>query len=436
VSDETVCMYGLWHLGTVTAACLASAGVPVIGLDPDPLVVAALNRGQPSIAEPGLAELVQTGIAGGRLSFVAEPALALQDARLLWITFDTPVDDNDHADAAWVRMQLEAVRPFVRDDALVLVSSQVPVGFTRELERDWQAQTPGLTFACSPENLRLGQAIDVFRNPGRVVVGLGQGTQQHLPRRIFAPFCDRIEWMTLESAEMTKHALNSFLALSVVYTNELARICERVGAEAKEVERGLRSDPRIGERAYVSPGAPLAGGTLARDVEFLHALSEAHGLTSPLVEGIGASNRQHHAWTRERLAEHLPNLSSSRVALLGLTYKPGTDTLRRSTGLELGTWLVERGAEVRAFDPAVRALPAQLKGITLAADLDDVLEDADAVVVITPWPEFKALSVERILTAMRSPLVVDQAGFLTHLADDPRLRYVRVGRPQPLEKAL
>jgi UDPglucose 6-dehydrogenase len=426
-----VCVYGLWHLGTVTAACLAAAGVRVVGLDPDARVVAGLNDGQPSIAEPGLAQLVQQGLSGGYLTFVAEPERALRDAEVVWVTFDTPVDEDDQADSEWVRSQLESVRQSVPDGALVLVSSQVPVGFTRNLEHDWQARAPGLTFACSPENLRLGQAIDAFRNPGRVVIGLGRGTNEDTLRRLFAPFCERIEWMSLESAEMTKHALNSFLALSVVYTNEVARICERVGAEAKEVERGLRSDPRIGGRAYVSPGPPLAGGTLARDVEFLHALSTAHGLTSPLVEGIMASNRQHQSWTRDRLAEHLADISSSRVALLGLTYKSGTDTLRRSAGLELGVWLADQGADVRAFDPAIQALPAESTGITLAADLDDVLHDADALVVVTPWPEFKNLNVDQILAAMRMPLVVDQAGFLTHLAHDPRLRYVRVGRPQP-----
>jgi UDPglucose 6-dehydrogenase len=228
---------------------------------------------------------------------------------------------------------------------------------------------------------------------------------------------------------MTKHALNSFLALQVVYTNELARLCEKLGADAKEVERGLRSDPRIGERAYVSPGPPLAGGTLARDVKILSDLSAARGLNSPLVEAITSSNRLHQAWTRDRLLELLDGVRSPRVALLGLTYKPGTNTLRRSSSVEIGQWLLEQGAEVVAFDPAVGSLPTQLAAIHTAPSLEEALERADAAVIATPWPEFSSLTADTLVNRMRVPRVVDQAGFLGHLGDDPRVIYVRVGRP-------
>jgi UDPglucose 6-dehydrogenase len=166
-------------------------------------------------------------------------------------------------------------------------------------------------------------------------------------------------------------------------------------------------------------------------VEFLRELSTAHGLTSPVIEAIRESNRLQQDWTRERLAELLGETQSPRVALLGLTYKPGTDTLRRSASIELGTWLADRGAEVRAFDPAVRRLPPELNKIALAADLDDVLHGADAAVVLTPWPDFKSLTADQLVKAMRQPRVVDQAGFLTHLAEDSRLTYLRVGRPLP-----
>jgi UDPglucose 6-dehydrogenase len=354
----------------------------------------------------------------------------MANASMVWVTFDTPVDGDDHADAAWVRTQVEAVRSHLAPGTVVVVSSQVPVGFTRSLENDWQSSLPDVTFVCSPENLRLGQAIAVFRAPGRVVVGLGKGANRERLARLFAPFCDRMVWMSLESAEMTKHALNSFLAVQVVYTNELARLCERVGADAGDVERALRSDPRIGEKAYVAPGPPLAGGTLARDVEFLRALAASHGLESPVVEGVVRSNDLHTCWTHDRLNELLAGINAPRVALLGLTYKAGTDTLRRSASIELGRWLVQRGVDVRAFDPAVRSASSpELEGLQLTTSLDDVLSGADAAVVATPWPEFTTLTAEQLVRAMRAPCLVDQAGFLGHLADDPRLTYIRVGRP-------
>ena len=430
----TICAYGLWHLGCVTAACLAAEGMPVIGLDLDPEGVAALRDGRPPIAEPGLRELVQAGLAARTLQFTDDPSKALHRADVLWVAFDTPVDDDDRADPAWVRGRLEAIRPAVRAGTLVIVSSQVPVGFTAALERDWQRTDPSLHFACAPENLRLGRAIAAFRQPERVVLGLGEGADREVLTDLFEPFCARIEWMTLHSAEMTKHALNGFLALSVAYTNELARICERVGADASEVERGLRSEPRVGPRAYVSPGSPIAGGTLARDVAFLAQLATEHGQPSPIIDAIRTSNRLHQAWARERVLELAGDVGQPRVALLGLTYKPGTDTLRRSSALELGRRLAVEGLVVRAYDPAIQPVGTycdapQLANVELVASLEDALRDADVAVLATAWPEFQGLQADDLLQWMRHPRLVDEAGFLPHLADDPRLTYVRVGRP-------
>lgn len=427
--DNRVCVYGLWHLGSVTAACLAEAGFSVVGLDPDHQRIAELREGRPPVAEPGLAELIEQGLAVGRLSFADDPAGALAEADTLWVTFDTPVDEDDRADVDWVRAKLEAVRPYLRPGMLVLVSSQVPVGFSGRLEEEWRRDEPSLQLACSPENLRLGQALQAFREPARVVVGLGQGTDRTRLERLLAPFSERIEWMSLHSAEMTKHAINGFLGLSVTFANELARICERVGADAAEVERGLKSEPRIGPRAYVAPGPPIAGGTLLRDAGFLSQIAREHDLASPIMDAIRASNQIHHGWARERVAELIVGIADPRVALLGLTYKPGTDTLRRSSALELGQWMAEQGVRVRAFDPAILEPRPELGPIELARDLDDALVGADVAVLATAWPELRELDADRLVWTMRHPRLVDQAGFLPRLADDPRLTYVRVGRP-------
>lgn len=435
----TVCVYGLWHLGCVTAACLAGAGMRVVGLDPDAGCVADLAAGWPPISEPGLTELVQQGLADGTLAFTADPAVALAEASIVWVTFDTPVDEDDRADVDWVRAQLEAVRPHLRPGTLILLSSQVPVGFSTQLERDWRQTDPSLQFACTPENLRLGRAIEVFHQPERVVLGTGTGVDRERLASLFAPFltqgdsgqgsAGQIEWMSLASAEMTKHALNGFLAVSVAYTNELARLCERVGADATEVERGLRSEPRIGRRAYVSPGPPIAGGTLLRDIGFLAGLSAEHGLANPLIGAVRESNEHHQEWAADRAAELLAGVEQPRAAVLGLTYKPGTDTLRRSSSLGLAARLAERGIRVAAYDPAIRALPPTVTGIDLAPSLDDALAGADVAILATPWPEFRELTGERLARQMRRACIIDQAGFLPHLAGNPRLIYVRVGQP-------
>lgn len=401
----------------------------VIGLDLDRDCADRLSAGYPPIAEPGLEELIQRGLKSGRLRFTSDRHGALERASLLWVTFDTPVDEHDHADHAWVRAQLEQVRSYVQPDTLVLISSQVPVGFTAAVERDWQANSPEVTFAYSPENLRLGNALEVFRHPARVVVGLGRNTDRARIGQLFASFSDNLLWMSLESAEMTKHAINSFLGLSVAYANELARLCERVGADASDVDKGLRSDPRIGQRAYLAPGPPLAGGTLARDLEFLRDLSAEHGLSSPVIESVLRSNALHQRWAHDHLADMLDGLPSPRVALLGLTYKPGTDTLRRSASVELAGWLVDRGVQVSAYDPAVRELPPDLGRINLAANVSEALSAADVAVVATAWPEFAEIEPDTFVARMRQPRILDQAGLLANIGDDPRLTYVRVGRP-------
>jgi UDPglucose 6-dehydrogenase len=415
----------------VTAACLAEAGYDVRALDLDTSVVADLNAAHAPVREPGLDELLGAGISRGNLHVHSSPAAALRDAEILWVTFDTPVDDDDHADPGWVRAQLDTVRAHVNPHTLVIVSSQIPVGFTRKLQGEWSAEDATLSFACSPENLRLGQALKAFRSPERVIVGLGERADDHQIGELVAPFSGSVEWMSLESAEMTKHALNSFLAMSVAYANELARICERVGAEAHEVERGLRTDPRVGARAYVSPGPAFAGGTLARDISFLTELASQQGLQAPLFEGVRRSNELQKNWTREHVQALLADLTDPRVALLGLTYKPETSTLRRSSSVELGKWLAGQGVTVCAYDPAISQTSPELGLIHLVADVPQALTDADLLVLATPWPAFRDVSPDLLIGRMRAPRVVDPAGYLGHLAEDDRVTYVSVGRPDP-----
>src|SRR5262249_7302954 len=292
-----------------------------------------------------------------------DTADAVRDADVVWVTVDTPVDDEDRADVESVVRGVAALFPHLRNGALVLTSSQVPVGTTRRLEAMFAEAAAGrrVGFAYSPENLRLGKAIEVFTRPDRVVAGVRSPEDRATIERLLAPFTDRIEWMSVESAEMTKHALNAFLATSVTFINEIAALCEQVGADAKEVERGLKSEARIGPRAYLSPGAAFAGGTLARDVVFLAGLGRARGAATHLLASVTRSNDVHRQWAARILEQALTNVGGKSIAIWGLTYKVGTDTLRRSSAVELCRWLIERGATVRAHDPVVKTLPADLE---------------------------------------------------------------------------
>jgi UDPglucose 6-dehydrogenase len=427
-----VCVAGLWHLGMVTAACLAAAGHDVVGYDHDPAALAAVASGRLPVFEPGLDDLVRSAVEHQRLSFEADPRKAVAAADVLWIAWDTPVDEDDRADDEAVLERVDALLAAVAPGALVIVSSQLPVGSTARIERRCAELRPGCTIdvVCSPENLRLGTAIDAFTRPNRVVVGTrGDGGRARIAT-LLAPFTDRIEWMSVESAEMTKHALNAFLATSVAFANEIAAISEQVGADAIDVARALKSDPRVGPRAYLAPGGSFAGGTLARDVVSLTERASALRLPLHLIPAVRDSNEAHRAWALRRLESVLGGVEGRTVAVWGLTYKPGTDTLRRSDAVALCHALAARGAATRVFDPTVRTLPAAMAGFAaLAASPTDAARGAEAVVIGTEWPIFRDVSADA-LVAVGAPLVVDAGRFLAAtLGSDRRLRYVAVGSP-------
>jgi UDPglucose 6-dehydrogenase len=425
-----VCVCGLWHLGSVIAACLAEH-FTTVGYDPDANVISNLTRGQPPLFETGLAELIQAGFSASRLSFTNDIASAVNGADIVWITFDTPVDDNDIADVGFVSRQITALFSHLSDKTTVLISSQVPVGFTASAEAGFRLNCSDrrVSFAYVQENLRVGMALDAFRCPERIVIGVRHQSDQARLSQLLSPFCRRLEWMSVESAEMTKHAVNAFLAASVAFINELATLCAHVGADVKEVERGLKSDCRIGPSAYLSPGSAFAGGTLARDVNFLSQLGQQKRVSTHLMTAIRISNDEHKAWPRRKLQELFGELSGKTVVVLGLTYKPGTDTLRRSSAIELCIWLAQQGAQVRVNDPGVTQLPPELQRyITLCPTANEALQQADVLIVTNDSPTFKSVSANDCVSQMRTPIVLDPNRFLrTTLGADCRLRYVAVG---------
>jgi len=427
-----VCVQGLWHLGSVTAACLASLGHDVTGLDSDPETIEGLTQCEAPLLEPGLDDLIQAGMANGKLKFSSSARLALEGAEVLWVAFDTPVDDDDRADVAFVQGQIQVALPFLADGAVVMVSSQMPVGSIRKLEAFARLNLPGknISFACSPENLRLGKALEVFLNPDRIVVGVRDDRARQIIENLLSPITDKVEWMSVESAEMTKHAINAFLATSITFANEIAAICELVGADAKEVERGLKTEARIGPKAYVSPGGPFAGGTLARDIAFLEMESRAHQLTTPLLSAVRPSNDEHKNWARRKLQQQFSALSGITVAIWGLTYKPGTDTLRRSLSLELCDWLLKQGAIIKVYDPAVKLLPEHWVGkVNHCEKALEAVVGANVLVVGTEWPEFKQVASGLSATASPDLIVLDANRYLQAQVLQSGFHYAAVGTP-------
>ena len=427
-----VCVLGLWHLGCVTAACVADADYLTVGIDSDSSVIAGLKSGHAPLSEPGLDDLIQRGVERSRLAFTSDLS-AVESCDLVWVTIDTPVDDNDVADPGFVFSAIESVFPYLKDEAVLLISSQLPVGSTRALAKALREQYPrkNCHFAYSPENLRLGKAIEIFKNAERIVVGCENEKVRKLLQPILDNFTPQVMWLSFESSEMVKHGVNAFLATCITFTNELASICEHVGADAAEVERAMLLEPRIGARAYIKPGAAFSGGTLARDIVFLRTIAHQEGLVIPLINSVIPSNEAHKHWPVRRMIERLGSLSGRTVAVLGLAYKPGTNTLRRSAAIEICRELSDHGAKVCAFDPAIHCLPEEFEAfVTVKASAKAALTGADAAIVATDWPEFRSIELESWLEAMPTPVICDPNGFLAKIFYGvPKLTYMRVGGP-------
>ena len=402
-----VTVLGLWHLGSVTAACCAKH-FNVSGLDFDDVVITNLRQGEAPLFEPGLNELVTAGLRQETLSFTTDAEIACAEADILWLCYDTPVNNQDESDAMFVLERLRRALAHLESGALVLISSQLPVGTCAQLEKEF----PQFAFAYSPENLRLGRAIDAFEKAERVVVGNRDDRKRRLIEELFRPFTPQVLFMRTESAEMVKHALNAFLAVSITFINEIARVCEHVGADAGEVSAGLKSEPRIGPKAYLGPGGPFAGGTLARDVVTLTKVGREHGEILALIPAIKESNDEHRRWALKQLQARLGDLANRTVAVLGLVYTPNTNTLRRSAAVELCRQLQAVNAHVQAFDPVIPKAVPELSDVKLAHSIDEALRQADAAIVCTEWPQFREVDWTSAVAGMRRALVIDPNRFL------------------------
>jgi len=419
-----ICVLGLWHLGCVTAACCARH-FSVVGLDFDVANITMLNKGEAPLHEPGLNQLIAEGLDSQKLLFTIDPKTACAKADVLWLTYDTPVNDNDDSDVEYVLRNLRLAAHQLPKGALILISSQLPVGTCKKLEKEF----PYFHFAYSPENLRLGRAIDAFENADRAIVGIRDDVKKTQLENLFKPFSAQRIFMRTESAEMVKHALNAFLGLSIAFINEIALLCEHSGADAKEVSMGLKSEARIGQRAYLGAGGPFAGGTLARDVVTLSKFADEVGETISVIPSIKVSNDLHRDWSYRRLRSRLGDLSGKKIAILGLTYTTNTDTLRRSASVELCQKLVADRAIVIAFDPVVKCLPVDLVSVSLAKDITEAMMGAEAVVVCTECPQFREADWTQISPMMRQSVFVDANRFLEdELRTIPGVEHLSVGR--------
>jgi len=411
-----VCVVGLWHLGTVTSGCLAELGYQVVGLEQDPFKAANLNRGIPPLFEPGLAELMAKHLESGHLRYTFDLADGTADAPYLLIAYDTPVNDQDDPDLTLIIQAVEEMASLLEDGATIIVSSQVPVGTCEALAASLRRLNPLLRFgmACVPENLRLGQAIERFLRPDLLVLGADSDQTMAKVEALYSPIQAPRVRVDLRTAEMTKHAINAYLATCISLGNELANLCDEVGADALRVAEALKLESRVSPQAPLLPGLGFAGGTLARDMKVLTSLAQRYHYPAPFLKGVLELNRLQNSTVIHRLERLVGSLNAKTIGVLGLTYKPGTSTLRRSAAVEIIRSVVAQGATVRAYDP--KADPSEmapfLQEFTVCDDPYAAAQGAHAIVLVTPWPEFKDLDLARLRTPMHSPVFLDAANML------------------------
>jgi len=417
---------GLSHLGIVTSAGLQSLGFTVTAVDADADAVKALAAGRPPVHEPGLAEL----LARGAPAFTADYA-ALRRCGIVLVAADTVTDDHDRSELAPLEAHIDKVLPWLAGDAVLVLMSQVPVGYTRELAERLRARRPDFRGPVHywVETLVIGDAVARFRAPERIILGGATAAWEPDPRlaALLAPFGCPVLRMSYESAELTKAAINLYLSTSLTFANALADLCEASGASMRAILPALRSDARIGPRAYIRPGLGIGGGNLERDLVNLRELAARLGVDGALLELILASSRARYDWLTRSVERHLlAGRPQPRIALWGLAYKKNTASTRNAPSLRLLADLRGR-AQVVAYDPVAR-LPADV--VTAAASALEAVRDADGLVVLTDWDEFATQDLQAVRIALRGPVVVDAVGVLDAArAGAAGLTYVAIGEP-------
>jgi UDPglucose 6-dehydrogenase len=401
-------------------------GYKVIGIDENSTVISNLREGRAPLYEPGLDDLISEEITEGSLRFESDIKTGVKEARFVIIAHDTPVDEHDKVDLSIVLGTAKRLKGLT-GQRTVIVSSQVPVGTCEKIEKTMWDVSSSPSLAYVPENLKLGQAIDRFMHPDMIVIGANDATVLARVRGLFSPIRTKIIEMNLRSAEMTKHAINCFLATSISYANEIGNICDLVGADGLRVADALRSDSRIGQKALVRPGLGFAGGTLARDLRIMQEVGEKYHYETTLIDGVLQVNERQNASIVERLERAVGNMGGKRICIFGLTYKAGTSTLRRSAALEIIGRLTSKGASVHVYDPRVSKM--EVPDLLLFDDPYLACKGADAIVIVNDLPDFANLDFKKIKSAMKSPFIFDTQNLLDPtLVADKGIRYMGLGR--------
>jgi len=434
-----IAMVGSGYVGLVSGACFADFGHDVVCIDKDPGKIERLNSGIMPIYEPGLAELVGSNVKAGRLSFTTDLAEGIDGAAAIFIAVGTPSRRGDgHADLSFVYAVAEEVGANLKQPAVIVTKSTVPVGTGDEVERILTEANSGVQFAVAsnPEFLREGAAIGDFKHPDRIVIGTDDEWARGVMREVYRPlFLNKspILFTSRRSSELIKYAANAFLAVKITFINEMADLCEKVGADVQDVSRGIGMDNRIGPK-FLHAGPGYGGSCFPKDTLALLKTAEDYEAPTRIVEAVVKVNDGRKRAMGRKVIEALGGIEAARgkkVAMLGLTFKPNTDDMRDSPSIAIAQALQDAGVEVAAHDPEGMELAApMMPGVAMCASAYGAIEGADAVVIVTEWDAFRALDFARVKALAKAPVLVD----LRNIYDPAEVRakgftYASVGRP-------
>lgn len=408
-----IAMIGTGYVGLVTGTCFAESGNDVVCLDIDAEKIDRLCRGELPIYEPGLAELVERNAKAGRLRFTTDYDEAIPQSRCVFIAVGTPQSEDGRADLSYIREAARTLGPRLSEGTVVVVKSTVPPGTNRKVAAWVQEQADAsVLFASNPEFLKEGAAVEDFTKPDRVVVGVEDPRAAEILLELYRPFL-RTEHpfvtMSIESAEMTKYVANCLLATKISFINEMANLCERVGADVNDVRRGIGHDRRIGF-AFLFPGVGYGGSCFPKDVRALIGVAEDHGMDARILKNVDAVNTVQKEVPFRKLEELFSgDVAGRTIAVWGLSFKPRTDDIREAPSLVLIDQLLGQGAVVRVHDPEAMENVREVYGerLTYCEHHYDTLDEADALVIVTEWNEYRNPDFDYMKHRMKSPVIVD-----------------------------
>lgn len=409
-----IAVIGTGYVGLTSGACLASLGHQVVCGDVVPEKVASLSAGHVPILEDGLDALVAEGLASGNLSFVLGADVAVKGAKYIFLSLPTPDDGDGRADLSIVRAVAKQIGPLLEPGAIVITKSTVPVGTAKKLEKIIGREDVALV--SNPEFLQEGTAVKNFMKPDRVVVGSSDLAAAREVGELYASLGAPLVVTSAESSEMIKYAANAFLAMKLSFVNSIAALAEEVGADIQEITRGMKDDPRIGDK-FLKAGPGWGGSCFPKDTNALAAIADDHDIRFPLLDATVTANRQ----AKDRVVDKIRaavggDLEGKTVALWGLTFKAGTDDLRDSPALLISKLLAGEGALLRAYDPTVHEdLEASARNpeITVASDPHAAAEGADVIALLTEWPEFADIDLQKTAVSTRTRTIVDGRNMLS-----------------------